>query len=274
MACEFRESQISKKVSKKGKKENTEHITDLLCTTVVRKRDIWACKYLNKKSNNHRKKMMTIPCNIQILENKIPRNWSGKVEQEAHEREEIREIVIEDWDEKIIQESVKTVKYREELVKILEENKKTQDQETTEEQEYEYYTDRSLTNRNTEEEIGETEIMRMGAAWIQTKGPKIDQNFGCGVQNWPSSSRAEVTAILTALLVTPRKSKVVIVTDSINCITTYKKLSKVDPRLSHKRWLKIKNWSIWSKIIEVIKKKELKVELKKVKAYSGKENNE
>jgi ribonuclease HI len=102
----------------------------------------------------------------------------------------------------------------------------------------------------------------------------MDQKFGCGVQDWPSSSRAEATAILTALLVTPRGSKVIIVTDSLNCITTHKKLARVDPKLTYKRWLKVKNWSIWSNVMEIIKKKELRLELKKIKAHSGNKFNE
>ena len=206
-----------------------------------------------------------------MLESRVPENWLEQVKRKKNKREKISEVLIEDWDEKIIKELVKTKRYKRELIKKLEENRKARNQGILEEQEYEYYTDGSLINENTGEEIEKT---RIGTAWIQTKGPEIGQNFGCGVQDWPSSSRAEATAILTALLVTPRESKVIIATDSMNCVTTHRKLSRVDPKLSHKRWLKIKNWSIWSNIIEIIKKKELNVKLKKVKAHSGEENNE
>ena len=104
--------------------------------------------------------------------------------------------------------------------------------------------------------------------------PNQEQSFECGVQDWPLSCRAEVTAILVTLLATPRDNETTIITDSQNCITTYKLISKEDPKLTHRRWLKVKNWSIWSNIIEIVKKKDLKLLFKKVKAHSGNRYNE
>ena len=54
---------------------------------------------------------------------------------------------------------------------------------------------------------GQQEIT-MGAAWIQTKGPNPESWQATGVENWPSSTRAEATAIATALLTVPANSKV------------------------------------------------------------------
>ena len=54
----------------------------------------------------------------------------------------------------------------------------------------------------------------MGAVWIQTKGPNPGSWQATEVENWPSSTRAEATAIATALLTILPDSKVKIHTDS------------------------------------------------------------
>jgi ribonuclease HI len=156
-----------------------------------------------------------------------------------------------------------TEEYRSELKKAYIQNKTNiNDSET-----YEFYTDGSLSDRGT------TEI-RMGAAWIQTKGPQSGSFFRTGVENWPSASRPEATAIATALLTVPRNKKVKIFTDSQNCIDTYTRLSTNSPKYTHKRWLKTNNWSIWSIIIDMSKKKNLELTLVKVKAHSNDFNND
>jgi ribonuclease HI len=129
----------------------------------------------------------------------------------------------------------------------------------------EFYTDGSLINQGTDQ-------IRMGAAWIQSKGPKIDSSFKCGLENWPSSSHAEVVAILTALLVTPEYCKVDIKTDSSVCIENFKRVTS--PYITTRGWLKIKNYIVWAMIVETIKQKSLSLNLIKVKAHSGITYNE
>ena len=114
----------------------------------------------------------------------------------------------------------------------------------------------------------------MGAAWIQTKGPNPESWHATGVENWPSSTRAEITAIATALLTVPSNGKVTIHTNSQACIDTYNRLNSPSPNQIHKRWLKEKNWLLWSIIIDTIKKRNINLHLEKVKAYAGNIYNE
>ena len=95
-----------------------------------------------------------------------------------------------------------------------------------------------------------------------------------GVKNWPSSSRAEATAVATALLTVPPDNNVTIFTDSQTSIDTYNRLSKPNPKQTHKKWLKEKNWSIWSIIIDTVKKRNINLLFKKVKAHTGDLNND
>ena len=135
---------------------------------------------------------------------------------------------------------------------------------------YEFYTDGSLINRGATNDL-ET---KMGAAWIQTQGLSPNSHFCTGAQDWPSSCKAEATAIITAILTIPRNNKAIIYTDSQNCIDIFEKISKTDPKLTCRRWLKIKNWSIWHNILDLIHKKEIQLHLKKVKAHSNNIYNE
>jgi ribonuclease HI len=114
----------------------------------------------------------------------------------------------------------------------------------------------------------------MGAAWIQAKGPNPGSTFQARVSDWPSAYKAEITAIAAALLSVPINSTVQIFTDSQSCVTTFKKLSLENPRMTHKRWIKKKHWSLWLRIKDLIKIKNLQISLSKVKAHSGDHYNE
>jgi ribonuclease HI len=238
-----------------------------VCVVTVEKEKVFACNLLNRGRSNHRKPSMEIHCRTDTLEENVPRKQTDRSKEQT---EELIEVLIEDWDEKIIRDLIEPGEHRDGIIERLWNNKKAQARLQLE-LEYEYYTDGSLIDRGTEGEIKET---KMGAAWIQTEGPVPLSSFKCGVVDWPSSCRAEVTAILVALLATPKDSKVNIKTDSRNCIETFRSLSRIDPKRTYRRWLKIKNWSIWSNIMEVIKKKNINLSLKKVKAHSGVRFNE
>jgi len=203
------------------------------CTVTIGKENIFACKMINKRNNNHRRYRIEIPCNATILEDNMPEGRQNKDNKGESEREKVTGVLIEDWDEKIVKDLVKSKEYRDSLISKLWENKRALRQENTAQQEtgleceYEYYTDGSLIDRGIEEEMKET---KMGAAWIQTKGPRLLSSFKCGLKDWPSSCRAEAVAILIALLVTPGDNKVTIITDSRSCIETFRSLSKTDPK--------------------------------------------
>ena len=111
--------------------------------------------------------------------------------------------------------------------------------------------------------------MVMRSSWIQTQGPQPNSTFKAGVAQWPSSSKAESMTIFTALLMVPEMERVKIYTDSQTCIDTFHKISSPHPKFTKKRLLKIKNWSIWTKIIELVQNKKLTVNLIKVKVHNG-----
>ena len=122
----------------------------------MEKRDIFACKLLNKKGNNHRKPRTVIPCKITTLEGFVPEEEEFKIGRNKKEngREELIEVLIKDWDEEIITSMIESEEYRDTLIERLLENRKGQQDEDTE---YEYYTDGSLIDRGTEN-------TKMGAA--------------------------------------------------------------------------------------------------------------
>src|SRR5438477_10528706 len=105
-------------------------------------------------------------------------------------------------------------------------------------------------------------------------GTKSNTTFQNSYLNWPSSSKAEAIAIFTALLTVPKSRKVEIFTDSQTCIDILHKLQIPHPKFTRRKLFKIKNWSIWIKIREVIQSKKLKVKLTKVKAHEGDYFNE
>jgi len=167
------------------------------------------------------------------------------------------EVEIEDLGISTIQENIETEEYRESLVQEYKLNHQTQQAS-----DFQFYTDDSLGNSIDQEK-------RMGAAWLQTKGPNQGSFFAAGITDWSSSDRAELAAIILAILTVPQTSRVEIVTDSASCINTFNKLVKPDPKRTTRRWIKEKNWSLWMRLIEIIRKKKLQVHFKKVKAHSG-----
>ena len=112
----------------------------------------------------------------------------------------------------------------------------------------------------------------MGFAWIM-----LDQNnsnathtFHASTSLFPSSTKAECFAILTALLVSPPHSTINIYTDSLNCINTFNTFSRSSPRKN----LKINNFLIWHAIFSILNNHSLNVQLYKVKAHSGNIHND
>ena len=215
------------------------------CTVQVRNESIASCKFLNKAHGNNKTSTISIPCNPYTLERQTP---FFPTNNKVMAWENMQEVLITDWDIKIIQDLVESEEYKKDLTKALLNNKfpnhtasntfptSYYNSALDHNSAFEFYTDGSLINRGAKEE--ET---KMGAAWLQSKGPTPSSNFVCGVQNWPSSCRAEATAILIAILTVPREKVIKIYTDSQNCIDTFKKVAKIDPKLTTRRWLKINN---------------------------------
>ena len=109
---------------------------------------------------------------------------------------------------------------------------------------------------------------RMGAAWIMVQDQQITHSFQTGVQDWPSALRAELVAIITIVLALPANQKITVHTDCKGIITKFQSLSRENPRMTHKRWLKQDNWLLWTRLIELVKTKEILITYIKAKAHS------
>ena len=126
------------------------------------------------------------------------------------------------------------------------------------------YTDGSLVVEN----IGGRETKKMGIGWVIADDSRKESSisFSSSIVDWPSSTRAELGAIWSALLVVPYRASIRIFSDSkaaIEGIKNFKGLSKLRSNF------KTKNHSIINQIIDCCKTKEIKLDLIKVKGHSS-----
>ena len=111
----------------------------------------------------------------------------------------------------------------------------------------------------------------MGIGWILRDNRDNEYQFQAQLENFPSSTRAEIMAIATVISTVPRHSKILIHTDSqgaIQAITNFQKT-----RLKT-RSQKFRNGNILAYISEVTKLKDIQISLNKVAAHTGILGNE
>src|SRR6185295_12943777 len=118
-----------------------------------------------------------------------------------------------------------------------------------------FYTDGSLKKTLTESSV---ESDRMGVRWMQVDGKeeKVIDEDTIGARNWPSSTKSELLAIWYVLLITPRKGKGKIYTDSAAAIAGLDKSKKLK---SSRYWIKEKNYNLKRSILELLSLKELEL---------------
>ena len=147
------------------------------------------------------------------------------------------------------------MRYTEELSRIVE--------RIRERRVIDIFTDGSMVG----EDIGGIEKKRMGIGWVIVD--EISENnsisFKSRIVDWPSSTRAELGAIWTALLVVPYKAKVRIHSDSKAAIEGIQKFGE---GLSIRNYFKVKNRCLISQIFDCCKTKKIDLELIKVKGHS------
>ena len=126
----------------------------------------------------------------------------------------------------------------------------------------EFWTDGSLKNPSSPD-------IKLGYGWIQVdKNKKITNSFSGALSQWPSSTRAEIFSLLTAILTCPANSIINIYLDSqatIDGFNNWKQKSK-----TIRSYLKVNNFSLWETIYSTMEKYNLIVNLTKVKAHSNK----
>src|SRR5262245_19772829 len=103
----------------------------------------------------------------------------------------------------------------------------------------------------------------MGAGWISADE---STSGNCALLNWPSSTRAELAAILLVLLTIPTGANIIIYTDSQAVIDGINQMIHWKSRW---RWHKTSNASIKMGILVCIKYKNLRLNLVKVKGHSN-----
>ncbi|PKK62779.1 hypothetical protein RhiirC2_789854 [Rhizophagus irregularis] len=123
----------------------------------------------------------------------------------------------------------------------------------------EFYTDGSL--------VRDDDIPTMGHGWIFSSDLNANITYSGASREWASSTKAELLAIITALIVCPPSSTITIHTDSNNCINTYNKLSS--PKLTARHFQNINNCTLWNTLKYIISTLQLSVSFIKVKVHSG-----
>jgi ribonuclease HI len=106
----------------------------------------------------------------------------------------------------------------------------------------------------------------MGIGWVQVHNEQIIHKFSAQIQLWPSSYKAELFSILSAISTCPRNSQVKIYTDSLSVILKYNKLIKKPLTLS--KTLSLNLWPIWVTLLNYIKSFNITIEFHKVQAHS------
>jgi ribonuclease HI len=125
-----------------------------------------------------------------------------------------------------------------------------------------FYTDGSVQNISTNQ-------CSMGIGWVQIYGDQIIHSYSAQIQTWPSSYKAELVSILSALCTIPKNSNVQIFTDSQSVISKYNKilhLPHIPKKLSNL-------WPIWQTLLNLIKSQNIQITFTKVQAHSDSEFN-
>jgi ribonuclease HI len=123
-----------------------------------------------------------------------------------------------------------------------------------------FYTDGSLIHPTTDD-------CKMGIGWICIPESLPQVFFNASIENWVSSTRAEIFAILTALIVFPRNSTISIYSDSLATILGYESYV-TNHNFSVRTNEKVPNYTLWLTIKYIVDHLNLNVSLVKVKGHS------
>jgi exonuclease III/ribonuclease HI len=121
-----------------------------------------------------------------------------------------------------------------------------------------FYTDGSLSDAGTTN-------MKMGIAWVVAEPSELYNEFSASCSLYPSSTRAEIFAILSALCVVPPNCHVQFMTDSQAVIQRMSEL----PTDQNNYNTDTSNYLLWATIRFIISSNNLTVSLAKVAAHTG-----
>ncbi|GES97030.1 ribonuclease H-like domain-containing protein [Rhizophagus clarus] len=126
-----------------------------------------------------------------------------------------------------------------------------------------FYTDGSLINANTQ-------VASMTAGFICISDTNnITHSFTTTIENWPSSLRTELFAILLLLIVSPHGCRIDINTDSQNSINIIQHIYN-NPTFSIRDYFRLPNNNlVINNIVPIIKEKNLTLRFNKIKAHNN-----
>jgi ribonuclease HI len=131
-----------------------------------------------------------------------------------------------------------------------------------------FYTDGSVQNINTPD-------IKCGCAWIETSNVSPIEYSTAIANQWISSFKTELIAVLLALLVSSPNSEVHIYTDSKSVIDKFKSLALNVSTFRYARdRLKDSHSSLWYSVFVVMETLNLKVIMHKVKAHNNNRFND
>ena len=124
-----------------------------------------------------------------------------------------------------------------------------------------FYTDGSVFDLSKES-------VNMGFSFIQTNNNSPYVEFQASIENWPSSSRTELAAIVAALLVSPKFSFINIFTDSDTIINQFNNTKNNILFTFSRHIFKETNNILWALLRSLIDTNNLQVSFHKVRAHS------
>lgn len=178
----------------------------------------------------------------------------GKKERGINEQEATG-VRVESWEHELIRQIVGENRLGSSLIEILELNRISNQKAI-------FFTDGSLKDKTS-----------MGFGGLLTNEEMKDslKSFNGSIENWCSSTRPELAAILCAMLATPCNKEVEIYTDSSSAILEVEKLRDI---AKARDWAKKNNSTLLIAMHKTLITKELIMSLHKVKAHAGIELNE
>jgi ribonuclease HI len=230
-------------------------------TSSSHKKAVLSFDLVNNNIKYRKSNTLELPIEVHTLESLARKEINYTIYPNI-ENEYVAYVDIEDHGIQILKEYIRSYDYLQQLLEEYKANVLNYHHQALC-----FYTDGSMGKTKDQ-------TIKMGAAWIQTVGPNPGRYFTAGVDNWPSVPRAELVAIILVTLVVPKGCILEIKTDSAVCINTYKKISKLYFKNSITKWMKIHNWQLWMRLQDLIIRKEITLQLTKVKAHSNDKWNE
>ena len=110
----------------------------------------------------------------------------------------------------------------------------------------------------------------MGIGWVQIDNSNIIHTFQAQTKYWPCSFKAELIAILSAIITAPRNCQIHIYTDSQSVISKYHSIIHSPSTL---QYTNTPYFSIWNSLINFIKAYKLTILFHKVTAHQDNKFN-